>query len=291
MSHEARRDDSASHLVRSWRDHGYAVVRGVLAPAQVARLREIAEPIIARSRDQDPVNGRGGGDDARELTHPNHPGFHPDDRRDLVDLLAIAASEPMLAVPRALLGEEPLFRCLKLWFNPLLSSVDGHWHRDTQFLYPELAEERAVFDRMVGESATGAQFQVALVPSDDIEVVPGSHRRWDSPVEMAIRRAQGEAQQSNGMPGALRVALEPGDGVIFDAKMLHRGRYHAARPRRTLMLTTSTLNARRDDFFTRQPWFLESGYLDGLPPRQRAFYERFVEQFSPAWASVAAGRA
>ena len=39
------------------------------------------------------------------------------------------------------------------------------------------------------------------------------------------------------MPGALRVCLQPGDAVLFNAFGFHRGRYHAANPRRTVMWT------------------------------------------------------
>lgn len=78
--------------------------------------------------------------------------------------------------------------------------------------------------------------QIALAPSADIEVVPGSHLRWDTPEEYAIRKAAGGANnRSNAMPGAVRVALDPGDAVLFNPMAIHRGRYHANRLRRTLM--------------------------------------------------------
>ncbi len=90
------------------------------------------------------------------------------------------------------------------------------------------------------------------------------------------------------MPGALRVQLHPGDAVMFNSFMLHRGRYHADCPRRTLMLTYSSPDNRRNDYFTNQPWFLEPGHLDGLAPRTRALFERYIELFTPFWRSRAA---
>jgi ectoine hydroxylase-related dioxygenase (phytanoyl-CoA dioxygenase family) len=272
-----------NEMQRSWDQDGYVVVRSVLDPRQVARLLEIAERVIAGARVREVVSGHAMHEDGRNLFHPNHPDYHLGRREDLRDLLAIGASERVLAVPRALFGPETEFRCFSYWFNPQRTSSDGHWHRDLQFTHPDVAEERKEFERTqtLGRE-WGGQFQIALIPSDDSEIVPGSHRRWDTPEEFAIRRDT-NAWCSNAMPGARRIALQPGDGLIFDAKALHRGRYHIDRPRRTFMVTAVHPRAAREDVFTRQPWFVEPGYLDGLDAHATAFYRRFIARFQPSW--------
>ena len=90
------------------------------------------------------------------------------------------------------------------------------------------------------------------------------------------------------MPNALRVRQEPGDAVMFNACGLHRGRYHVDKLRRTLMLTYSRMSTPTADYFTTQPWFLEAGYLNGLKPNTRAFYEKFIAQFQNHWAPAQA---
>ena len=63
----------------------------------------------------------------------------------------------------------------------------------------------------------GLQLQIALVPSDDSEFVPGSHLRWDTDAEYRIRKADNcRNWESDETPGALRVALQPGDAVAFN---------------------------------------------------------------------------
>ena len=81
----------------------------------------------------------------------------------------------------------------------------------------------------------------------------------------------------------LLAALAPGDAVAFNPFGLHRGRYHADRPRRTLMLTYTAASHPRFDHFSDQPWFDAPGSLDGLSDSARAFFERFAAQYRDEW--------
>ena len=84
-----------------------------------------------------------------------------------------------------------------LYFNPASESQDGFWHKD------KIGEEADV--SRIKETGAGLQMQIALVPSDDLELVPGSHLRDYSPEEHAICVADGEIHnRSNDMPGAVR---------------------------------------------------------------------------------------
>jgi hypothetical protein len=274
---------------RQWIEHGFVVFRGVFSAERAARLRRILDDVRARWRERDAVRGTAGGDgSATTMFHINHPAYSVGRRGDLIELLEAAADPTVLGHARAVLGEEPLFRCDSQWFNPTADSRDGNWHRDSQFIWPDLAVERAEFDQRVGQLGEATQFQIALVPSEDSEYVPGSHRRWDTPEEFAIRRADGNRNwQSNAMPGATRIRLGVGDGVIFNPLGLHRGRYHADQERRTIMFTYTKSSRPTTDAFSDQPWFAEPGYLDGVSPGARAFYERFIAAYSGSWRAVA----
>ncbi len=172
--------------------------------------------------------------------------------------------------------------------NPESNSQNGNWHRDSQFHHPDEEEERQAIDAG-GDLGRSVQLQVALVPSDDVEVVPGSHRRWDTDAEYAIRRADEQRNnRSNAMPGALRVALAPGDAVAFNPLALHRGRYHTDKRRRTLMLTYTSSMHPRFDYFSDQPWFDTAGYLAELDLHTCAFFEQFVNRYGDEWRAEVA---
>jgi hypothetical protein len=281
MTQNRRPDDLANH----WQRDGYIVVSGLIHSTRAARLGAIAESILDQWRECNPETGEpGGGPDATVMRHLNHPRyFRQDSARGLVDLLQAVADPAVLDVCRAILDAEPLFRCTSLFMNPESNSQNGNWHRDSQFHHPDEEEERQAIDAG-GGLGRSVQLQVALVPSDDVEVVPGSHRRWDTDAEYAIRRADEQRNnRSNAMPGALRVALAPGDAVAFNPLALHRGRYHTDKRRRTLMLTYTSSMHPRFDYFSDQPWFDTAGYLADLDQHTCAFFEQFVNRYGDEW--------
>lgn len=271
-------------LQQQWQTEGYVIIRKLFDAERTAQLRTICDRILEAWRVTNPETGQPGGTpDATVMRHLNHEGYFAGHPAELNLLMDAVADEKVLGTMRTIFGEEPLFRCTSYFFNPQQTSRDGNWHRDSQFGTPDDEAERAVLAKAAA-AGNSIQMQIALVPSDDIEVVPGSHARWDTPEEYAIRKADGGANnRANTMPGAVGVSLEPGDAVLFNPMGLHRGRYHADRLRRTLMLTYTKTSAPYADYFSKQPWFLTPGYLDALSPKARPFFEQFVNTYQANW--------
>ncbi len=173
--------------------------------------------------------------------------------------------------------------------NPLASSTDGDWHRDSQYMTNDEASERAMLLEG-GDTGSGIQLQVALVPSDDVELVPASHLRYDTPDEYAIRRAEGgRHNRSNDMPGAIRIALGAGDAAAINSLGIHRGRYHRDKLRRTVMLTYTKSSMPVFDYFSNQPWFLNPAYRARIPEEARSFFDPFIVTYTSFWRSNSAG--
>jgi len=273
----------ADALREIWQSQGCIIVRQLFDPARTERLRALAEEIIAQWRYCDPQTGRSGHPDAHDMRHVNHPAYFQHKRDALRDILNMAADENVRRIAAAVFNEPALFRCTSLYFNPLKTSEDGNWHRDTQFMTKTDEDERAMLAHG-GTLGDGLQLQVALVPSDDVEYVPGSHLRWDTPEEYAIRKADKcKHWRSNNFPGAVRVSLQPGDAVLFNASGFHRGRYHVDKLRRTVMLTYTRRSRPCFDYFPDQPWFDNDGSLDGLSPEVREFYREFIRVYQDHW--------
>ncbi|HYE05840.1 MAG TPA: phytanoyl-CoA dioxygenase family protein, partial [Planctomycetota bacterium] len=264
---------------------GCLVLPAVFAPERVARLRDVCEAVRARWLERDPQTGQPGADPgtANAMRHLTHPDYHRGDRTGLVELLEACADEGVLHVLRAVWREEPLFRCTSLFFNPTARTTEGTWHRDCQFGMPDAEVERAHILSQRARAAGGVQIQIALVANDDLEYVPGSQSRWDSAEELRVRRADAFAHATEPLASARRLALQPGDAAFFDPMGLHRGRYHAHRPRRSLMLTYTPTSMPTSDWFSEQPWCLEPDYLDGVSPATRAFFARFIAAYGDRW--------
>ena len=280
--------ESKSSIHPRWRTDGYVLVPGLIDLAQAEQLHTICSDILAQWRACDPQTGTPGEkSDATVMRHLNHPAYFSQHPEWLSTLLDAVANPNVLRVVAEILGEPPLFRCTSLFFNPSAIRLDGNWHRDSQFMVKkdDDAAERALLANM-SDTGVGMQLQIALIPSDDIELVPGSHLRWDTPEEFAIRKADGWAHnRANTMPGALRVHQAAGDAVLFNPAAIHRGRYYSDIPRSTLMLTYTKVSEPYSDFFSNQPWFIQPGYMDHLSPATRAFFEPFVAQYESYWRS------
>ena len=273
--------DTSANLVNRWTTQGYAMVHELIGRDEASQLLLVCEDILQQwYRRAEP----GPGEFDHVMRHLNHPGYFKDHPEWLPMLLEIAADPRVLDFARQVLREEPVYRLFSLFMNPLEDHRDGHWHRDTQFVqdYDE-EDERA---RLAGDAFQNCiQLQIALVPSADAEVVPGSHLRWDTPEEWEIRLKDNKAHnKSNDMPGALRADLAVGDAVAFNPCAIHRGRYHTDKLRRTLMLTYEGISTPvKHDIFNRQPWFLNDGYLVGVSEETRRFHGLFVEKYREGW--------
>ncbi len=274
--------DNIQNYRDTWLQDGVIVVRGLYSPERVALLSEICERVLKAWRTRSPETGDPGEPEANSMRHLNHPAYFEGDPDGLREMLASIADQKALDLCRVLFDSEPLFRCTSLFMNPATQQLDGNWHRDSQFLFADETVERQKILAKHGIS-DHIQLQIALAPSDDIEYVPGSHRRWDTPEEYAIRRADAGANNRSPIPGAIRIALEPGDAVGFNAFGLHRGRYHSNRLRRTFMLTFTDSRTPISDYFSKQPWFRTPGYLEGLALEERRFFEAFVAAYNTDW--------
>ena len=279
-------------LHQQYVDTGVIFVPRIIDAQTASRLRIIAEHCLcqwrlaeaARSIDENALAG------AVVMRHLNDPAYFAGRREWLTLLLDIVADPQILAVVREVIGDEVLFRCTSLFMNPLGPSLDGNWHRDSQFSKsdPE-AEKKWILHEAeklkTSGRSNGIQLQIALVPSDDTEYVPGSHLRWDTEDENFLRLSSGTKHaRSNLMPGAVRTHQEPGDAAAFHSFGLHRGRYHADKFRRTLMLTYTAFHGdHTKDYFSDQPWCLQPDYLEGVRPDTRKFFGRFVGVYRNFW--------
>ena len=228
--------DDATELEARWREDGYVVARNLLTPERAQHLASLCDGIAAQWRECSPETDAPGAavpEDATCMRHLNHPSYFLDDETGgRVAMLETVADPGVLALCTTILGDRPAFRSTSLFMNPELTSRNGDWHRDDPLRDVPVAptpnaEEEGMIEANVGgggESGGCVQLQIALVPSDDVELVKGSHLRWDTPEEWQVRLGDDKAHAcSDRMPGACRIALQPGDAVAFNPFGLHRG--------------------------------------------------------------------
>jgi ectoine hydroxylase-related dioxygenase (phytanoyl-CoA dioxygenase family) len=268
---------SGATIKAAWTEDGFVVVPQLFDATRVGELRSVCDDVMAQWIENSPAaHDAANSTNMAYLTEPRYFTKHPERLRLLLDTIT---DEKIFTVLAEILEGEPLFHNTQYFFNPATRTRAGDWHRDQQFDAPDEATERA---RMF--SHAGVHVHIAFVPDDNLEFVPGTHARWDTPEERAIRTGlDGRRVNSDAMPGARRLALEAGDAVFFSAWGIHRGRYDARTLRRTFDIIYAGDNP--CDWHTPPPTcFLQPGLLDELDARPRRFFQRFVAAYRDRWA-------
>lgn len=264
-------DDSAR-----WHESGYLHFAAFLAREEVERYGSICRRIVAqweREHQDEPWLGK-----TTNMAQLTEPRYFRDKPEELTELLELIADERILAILRRLAGTTPLFHNTQFFFEQHDGSWEGDWHRDTQFDADDDDDEKR---RM--RAHTGVHFRMAFVRDPWLEIVPGSHRRWDHPKELERRKARDPKLRSHpDMPGRQRLVLEAGDALLFHAWSIHRGSYRATPERRTLDIIYG--------WPVPSSWavppptcFADDAILETLSPRCRGFFERFLRAYRSRW--------
>lgn len=268
----------ANEIRRTWDEVGAVIFRGLLSPEDVARLRRICDPIIGLFYAEH--GGRqnlGKGISIQYLTEPR---YYKGRRSDLLELLEFIADVRVLHVMRALGDGQVFFHNTQYFVEQATENWDGIWHRDSQFEAPDPARERARIRR-----STGVHFKFALDRDDWFEYVPGSHRRWDTDAELAIRRSPDPSRRNiPEMPGRERALLAAGDAMVSHSFMIHRACYRTEPIRRTLDVV---YHLGQTCEYIRPPatCFDDSTLLSQLSPETKSFFEPFIAAHKGRWGN------
>ena len=129
----------------------------------------------------------------------------------------ISDSQLVKAVEQVI--QKPLFMGSQLFFDPFNPQQANYWHRDPQY-HLSVEEQKAAL--------TGPEVlhvRIPLTADPGVELIPGSHKNWDTDEELQIRLEQNEHKHSEGLSNGVGIPLVVGDVLLFSANMIHRGIY------------------------------------------------------------------
>jgi ectoine hydroxylase-related dioxygenase (phytanoyl-CoA dioxygenase family) len=211
-----------AQLHAHYKEHGFFVIRSLYARERVEELLRICNRVRQQWESFPLTDNPAVGDEANYMRHINHIEYHREQPHELATVLNAAGDPVLLACVSAALGGEEFCWAgvLSLYFNPKPGgSADGFWHKDQ--IKPEPIHEWD--DARDLDTGVVLHCQTALVPGEDLELVPMSQRRDYTKEERAICIPHFEALKSgracsNAMPGAVRFWLEPGDALFFNVR-------------------------------------------------------------------------
>jgi Phytanoyl-CoA dioxygenase (PhyH) len=260
-------------IAKGWTQSGLVVIPKFLEQPEISELRRICDQVLQQAITEAPDRAN-----ASNIAYLTEPRYFRSREGDLLRLLEFIANQRILSLLSHLSGEAPLFHNTQYFYDPSSMSWDGDWHRDTQFLAPEVALEKK---RM--KLHTGVHFRVAFLADCQLEYVPGSQRRWDLPGELKIRKGA-EPRHSN-MPGRKQIELGVGDACLFHAWGIHRGSYRADIPRRTLDIIYGWGGV--CDYSPPPPMcFTDRDLLARLSLGARNFFDYFIQTYETYWSEA-----
>jgi ectoine hydroxylase-related dioxygenase (phytanoyl-CoA dioxygenase family) len=95
----------------------------------------------------------------------------------------------------------------------------NYWHRDPQY-HLSVDEQKAALS---GPEVVHVRIPLADEPG--IELVPASHKQWDTEEELDVRLGRNEKSVHDPLSSSERVSLNAGDLLVFSANIIHRGIY------------------------------------------------------------------
>ena len=195
-------------------NNGYFVLKNIFDKAELAKIKDVLQVFHSRWKVQ---NSDFYLEKAINSAYITNAEFLTDEQRKTLFEL-IGSTKVMDAVLSAI-PNSPCFLNTQLFFDPVNPAQKNYWHRDPQY-HLNLEEQEAA---LCGPEVV--HLRIPLVNEPGIELVPGSHRRWDTREELDIRLEQKGHKSWEQISTGQIVALNAGDLLVFSANMIHRGIY------------------------------------------------------------------
>ncbi len=217
-----------NNCIKQFDNKGFVVLSAFLNHDDSAAIAAAVNTVFDRwfRRNQDEIK-KYGMVNMHSLTHPD---YFTDQSLSRIALFNAISPKQLVHAVNGIFGDEIYFHNTQLFFNPLNDRLP-YWHRDMQYNPIEDSILKAEQHKM-----TGLHVPIPLVAERGVELIPGSHRRWDTELERNVRLELNGHKNSEDLPGSELIELDVGDVLVFDAQMIHRGNYDQNKERKALDL-------------------------------------------------------
>jgi ectoine hydroxylase-related dioxygenase (phytanoyl-CoA dioxygenase family) len=136
-----------------------------------------------------------------------------------IKLFNFISSTKMMNIIEEIIENKPVFMNTQLFFNPVNCEQKDFWHRDCQYDHDVEMQKKLIKETQV------VHLRVPIFDEPGLELIPGTHKRWDSEEEFNVRYEIKGRESFEDLPMGEKISLKAGDLLVFSADMLHRGLY------------------------------------------------------------------
>jgi ectoine hydroxylase-related dioxygenase (phytanoyl-CoA dioxygenase family) len=203
-----------SQLHSNYAEHGYFVIRNYFSELEIALLRKVVLKFHTLWKTDNATFYQQEAFNSSLITGSQYLAF--DDR---VKLFNFISSTKVMDVVESIIPANPAFMNTQLFFNPVNHQQKDFWHRDCQYDHDVETQKKVICDTQV------VHLRVPLFDELGMELVPGTHKRWDSDEEFNVRQEEKGRVSSENLSSGKKIKLTAGDLLVFSADMIHRGLY------------------------------------------------------------------
>jgi ectoine hydroxylase-related dioxygenase (phytanoyl-CoA dioxygenase family) len=197
-----------------YQEKGYVLIRNFLSDKEVLELRTILNEFHHLWQQKNSSFYAETAVNSAYLTSGEF--LNAEQRNRLFDF---TASNKVMNLVNELIPKEACFLNTQLFFNPVNDEQNNYWHRDPQY-HLSIEQQQAaltLFDVI--------HFRLPVMDEPGIELIPGTHKRWDTTEELGVRLEQNGHKNNQSLSQGETIKLFAGDLLIFSANMIHRGLY------------------------------------------------------------------
>lgn len=199
---------------KAYHESGYLLVRGFLNGSEILTLHTVVAE-FHRLWQKD--NATYYAQNAVNSAYLTNQGYLNDRQRQV--LFDFIGSEKVMSIVNELIPKQPCFLNTQLFFNPVNPKQRNYWHRDPQY-HLSIEQQKSALS-----TSEVIHFRLPLQDEPGIELIPGTHKRWDSTEELNVRFEQNGYKNDQALSQGKVIKLSAGDLLIFSANMIHRGLY------------------------------------------------------------------
>ncbi|WP_019026180.1 phytanoyl-CoA dioxygenase family protein [Colwellia piezophila] len=195
-------------------DQGYFVIRDYFNAAEIASLRAVVLKFHQLWKKDNQAFYKEVAFNSSLITGSQYLGSE-----DRVKLFNFISSPKMMNVVESVIKSNPAFMNTQLFFNPINPELKDFWHRDCQYDHDVDVQKVVIHETQV------VHLRVPLFDELGMELVPGTHKRWDSEEEFNVRQEEQGRLSNESLSTGKQIKLAAGDLLVFSADMIHRGLY------------------------------------------------------------------
>ena len=223
--------DNISQLKNNYENEGYFVIRNYFNGSEISSLRKVILKFHELWKQDNAKFYQEEAFNSSLITGSEYLGY--DDR---VKLFNFISSKKIMLLVDTVITDKPAFMNTQLFFNPVNSQQNDFWHRDCQYDHDVEDQKKVIHETQV------LHLRVPLFDELGIDLVPGTHKRWDSDEEFEVRLEKNKRLSSESLSTGKAIKLAPGDLLVFSADMIHRGLYGLDRLALDILVFDSAAN-------------------------------------------------